>query len=327
MTAVNRSSLYQYFQTGDKPTQSQFQNLIDSFVSLVDVTAQSVASNISIGGGLKVNGSVSAASIVLTSATGGNKGSGTINATGIYVNGTLITTTSAGGSGTVTTGGVNQLAYYQTATNTVVGTSALPNGITATAQSAGDTSTKVVPYSAFGQGANGSSLVLIAPVVTASTSPFVSCAIPSGYDNFIAYLTNAVPDTSGVSLQCQLGEGATPIYATSGYAWQELQFSNAGTGVGGSDADSAFGFLTGNISNSSTIGVNGEVLFGGLPTAGVGKTFTSKLYYKNTTPNNITAIAGGVFTADTNAITAIKFFFSSGNILSGRFALYGVRNS
>jgi len=50
---------------------------------------------------------------------------------------------SAGGSGTVNSGALNQLAYYAAAGTAVSGTSALPDGITATTQPSTDASTKV----------------------------------------------------------------------------------------------------------------------------------------------------------------------------------------
>ena len=36
MAVTTRSNLKQYFQTGDKPTQAHFEDLIDSFVHLTE---------------------------------------------------------------------------------------------------------------------------------------------------------------------------------------------------------------------------------------------------------------------------------------------------
>jgi hypothetical protein len=57
----------------------------------------------------------------------------------------MVYTLAAGvpNSGTVNSGTANQLAYYASSTNAVNGTTALPNGTTATTQTAGDTTTKV----------------------------------------------------------------------------------------------------------------------------------------------------------------------------------------
>lgn len=57
--------------------------------------------------------------------------------------GVMWATPAGGGSGTVSTGVANEIAYYPSNGTTVDGTTALPNGITATTQTAGDNSTKV----------------------------------------------------------------------------------------------------------------------------------------------------------------------------------------
>lgn len=83
MTAQTRATLKTYFETGDKPTQTQFANTIDSFVSLLDTTAQTVVSDISLGGSLAVSGKSTLASVVATivSATTVSPGSITGTAT------------------------------------------------------------------------------------------------------------------------------------------------------------------------------------------------------------------------------------------------------
>lgn len=143
MTAQTPTTLKTYFETGDRPTATQFANLIDSYINTLVATPQSIISDIVIGGSVTTSAAGNFPSVVIGSPTGGNKGTGTVNATGIYVNGTLITTTSAGGSGTVISGTVNQLAYYPSSTNSVSGTNVIPNGTTATTQSASDSTQKL----------------------------------------------------------------------------------------------------------------------------------------------------------------------------------------
>lgn len=142
MTAQTRTQLYQYFLTNEKPTQAQFQNLIDSSLNIADASAQAIVSDVSCMGSLDVSGTftVSGAAILGT-PLGGNQGSGTLNAVALYVNGSAVST--GGNGGTVNTGTANQLAYYATSTNAVSGTNAIPNGTTATTQAVNDSSTKV----------------------------------------------------------------------------------------------------------------------------------------------------------------------------------------
>lgn len=48
MTAKNRSDNKAAFETGDAPTGTNYADLIDSFLSITDSTAQSVASDITV---------------------------------------------------------------------------------------------------------------------------------------------------------------------------------------------------------------------------------------------------------------------------------------
>lgn len=50
MTQQTRATLYTYFQTGDKPTQSQFTDLIDSCLNLATATSQTVSGGAAFGG-------------------------------------------------------------------------------------------------------------------------------------------------------------------------------------------------------------------------------------------------------------------------------------
>lgn len=144
MTSQTRATLYTYFETGDVPSQQQFANLIDSCLNLTTTSAQSITSTIDFINDVTVSGNINASkAIVVGVPTGGNKGIGTVNATGIYVNGTLITTTSAGGSGTVTAGVSGQIAYYNANSNTVAGISNLPDLITATTRAVNTSNTQL----------------------------------------------------------------------------------------------------------------------------------------------------------------------------------------
>lgn len=56
MTAQNRTVLKAYFETGDRPTQGQFADTIDSFLSLTDTAAQTVKSNVAVSGAFTGHG-------------------------------------------------------------------------------------------------------------------------------------------------------------------------------------------------------------------------------------------------------------------------------
>lgn len=70
MTAQTRSILYTYFETGDKPNQSQFADLIDSNLNLATVSAQFITADISCGGTVDVSGNFTVLNSALTNLTG-----------------------------------------------------------------------------------------------------------------------------------------------------------------------------------------------------------------------------------------------------------------
>lgn len=116
MTAQTPTTLKTYFTTNAKPTQTQFGNLIDSYINISQTSAQTIISGVSALGTFDIPNQ----GATIGSPTGGNKGPGTLNVSGnLYVNGTAVGTPS--GSGTVNAGTAGQLGYYSTSTNTISG--------------------------------------------------------------------------------------------------------------------------------------------------------------------------------------------------------------
>lgn len=70
MTQQTRSVLYSYFETGDRPTQSQFADLIDSSLNIATTSAQYITSDISAGGTVDVSGNLTVLNSALTNLTG-----------------------------------------------------------------------------------------------------------------------------------------------------------------------------------------------------------------------------------------------------------------
>lgn len=69
MTAQLRATLKAYFETGDKPSQTQFANTIDSFVSLLDTASQTITSPLVVSGAATFSSTVSAQSLTVLGAT------------------------------------------------------------------------------------------------------------------------------------------------------------------------------------------------------------------------------------------------------------------
>lgn len=90
MTAQTRATLYTYFNQGDKPTEAQFANLIDSNLNLVTASAQSISSDVSALGKLDVIGSIVTSGALTSYGDLTVSSSAQSNLTGnVFVGGTL----------------------------------------------------------------------------------------------------------------------------------------------------------------------------------------------------------------------------------------------
>lgn len=100
MTAQNRATLKAEFEQGDKPQGSDYADLIDSFLSVADTTAQSVASKVTFDGGL-------AATTVSAAFVGNLTGNVTGNVTGDIAGNITGDLTGNVSGQTVTTSAIN----------------------------------------------------------------------------------------------------------------------------------------------------------------------------------------------------------------------------
>lgn len=102
MTAVNRATLYTYFLTGDKPTQAQFANLIDSNLNLATTSAQAITADVSALGKLDVTGNLTVKGSALTTLTGNLVVGGTLSVSAAQTFPSLVITNTLAVSGTTT---------------------------------------------------------------------------------------------------------------------------------------------------------------------------------------------------------------------------------
>lgn len=107
MTAQDRSTLKGVFETGDTPDGSNYADLIDSFLSLAETTAQTVAGKVTFSGGIVVS-TVSANLIGdVTGNLTGNVSGQTVTTSALVVTtvtADTVTASAANISGTLTLG-------------------------------------------------------------------------------------------------------------------------------------------------------------------------------------------------------------------------------
>jgi hypothetical protein len=187
--------------------------------------------------------------------------------------------------------------------------------------------------------AQGSSLVLLqAQTASASATIDFTTNITSTYDEYEIHLVNVRPATDDTDLWLRVDSNAGASFeaAATDYQWATKGVSTIGT-----DLDSSGAGLTSEIILNSTIATGGVTNDADNGVCGVIKMFTpaSTTHYKRfmwsicfenkDAGTNVHAIinGAGAYVGATTAIDAIRFMFSSGNITSGSFYLYGVRKS
>jgi hypothetical protein len=179
-----------------------------------------------------------------------------------------------------------------------------------------------------GSGTSGA-MVLIATAAASSSASISFTSIPSAYDQYVVTLANVVPATNGDQLYLQMGETGGCTLETTDYNWYGGVFNSSGSSTGGTNGDTQIDltFTLGGVVNTSGLGVSGNINLYSLGSSSLYKYLAGTItYFENGGFDTVNTI-GGHYTGDTNAITCLKFYMSTGNISSGKFALYGIKNS
>lgn len=174
-------------------------------------------------------------------------------------------------------------------------------------------------------------LVYISQVV-ASSSSTVSFTGLTAYDNYMIIWSKVFPDTASTILFTMLtstNNGSS--YATTSYAYGMPIIGSNSTGLSGVSA----------VTNSTYINLSPDNMNATAPDCSISGQVTLNL--KNSTSYNFQSWGqvamyndggsthfSGAFSAarkETSATDAVRFKFTSGNITSGTFRLYGIVNS
>lgn len=162
-------------------------------------------------------------------------------------------------------------------------------------------------------------------VSSAVSSVDFTSGISSTYDDYVVYFSNVTPSANNVALYLRLYKGGA--FLTSSY--QYSYYAALPTPATAASNSTTFiqlmptGYL--NTSNSVTAGsctfTQMNNTDGYRPTV-FGNTFSSN----GTSSNNMVTMFGGSVN-NAAATTGFQFLFSSGNIVSGTFRLYGIAKS
>jgi hypothetical protein len=241
----------------------------------------------------------------------------------------------------------NQL-LYSSATNTVGGlatgndgvlitsaagvpsiSTAIPNGVTATTQSASDNSTKLATTAYVDAAAGGGGMVLIASASAAADATIdFDDSLDSTYDAYFFVVTNYVPAADSRILYMRFGTGTgPPTYQASLYSRSAVYSANGGSVTSDGSASDGEVYLTSGSVGAQT-GESGNVtgyIYG--PSSGTLYTqVNASGSFMNGSAAVVTWTAAGVWKSAT-AVTSVRFLASTGNIATGEFYLYGIPKS
>ena len=173
-------------------------------------------------------------------------------------------------------------------------------------------------------------LVLLS-TVTASTSATVDIetTFNSTYDVYIIQATGVTVDTGNSGLSCRFKIGGSYIASGSPYSYAADHTGQADTTYQidrNTTADKMEVIAGGDIGSASTLYTSFEMRIDQVASTAFHKTATWTGMSLDTGSVYLNQRGGGRI-SNAGALTGIRFFASSGNILAGKFRLYGVVNS
>lgn len=296
MVARSKTDIALFFETGDRPTESQFQDLIDSYVDKLGPLGT-----------------------IETAASAGSAGFVRVS----------------GGNGEVLSDSATLTELGITVSTTAQADAVITSRIATTAQaaSADNSTTLMTPQLVSQVAGSGGGLVLLA-VATANNSATVDFTsnIDSTYEEYIISGTSIIPATDGQALHLRTSSdgGSNFDAGASDYEWNGLQITTTGVTQSNSTGDTEIDFTVGNgfgFGNQTGEGMNVIVRLMDPSDTALNTAVRFDAFGSTSTNGDPRFGIGSGFRATAQAVNAVRFLFGAGNISSGEFRLYGVARS
>ncbi len=170
----------------------------------------------------------------------------------------------------------------------------------------------------------GWDLISTATASSSSTIDFTDLSSTYAFYKIVYY--DVLPVTNSVSFRIRVGTGGTPTYDTgNNYGWTYVYAQNGASGGGGNTTDSSISLVNATVSNNSQRAIYGDITIYNPSQTSTYHVIDYNFNMQNDTTALITRTLGQGTYRSTTAVTAIRLYFSSGNIASGVFKLYGIR--
>lgn len=164
--------------------------------------------------------------------------------------------------------------------------------------------------------------------VTASASATVDLetTIDSTYNTYAVVISGLLPVTDNVTLWVRLKSSGSYQSGATNYYWTRLIILTT-TSVSNDTSGDAQIEIASNIDNDSDKPMSGIFFIDSPSSASLKKNCRWDVAsLVSASSNQSITIGSGLYNANNNAITGIRFMYSSGNIASGTFTLFGIRN-
>lgn len=211
-------------------------------------------------------------------------------------------------------------------------TCALASGVTAVTQSASDNSTKIATtaYVDAVASAGDSWVLLSSQTASASATIDFSNLLNSTYLNYVLVISGMVPATNNTRPYLRVGTGAGPSWQSGAadYQWAQGICEAAGAGFNGTGSNAAAQIVMSydGITGATTHSFNAVLYIYNVTNTSTWKHINGNgSYIRNATTILTSFYIAGTYVS-TTAITSLRLLMSSGNISTGTFKLYGIKN-
>lgn len=211
-------------------------------------------------------------------------------------------------------------------------TCVLASGVTATTQAASDNSTKIATtaYVDAAASAGDSWVLLSSQTASASATIDFSNLLDSTYLNYVLVISGMVPATNNTTPYLRVGTGAGPSWKSGAADYQWALDICEATGPGyngtGSNAAAQIAMSYVGITGATTHSFNAVLYIYNVTNTSTWKHINGVGSYIRNSNTLLTAFNVAGAYAATTAITSLRLLMSSGNISTGTFKLYGIKN-
>ena len=169
--------------------------------------------------------------------------------------------------------------------------------------------------------ADGPGVVLLSSG-SASAVATVDVAIPSGYRSVDLRFNGLTPATDAVTLYVRLSQSGSYLAGASDYSWAQVVANAAGATATGDGADSEIE-LASNVDNGAGSYCWGSIAIHNADSSSIRKGIDWTGGYNNGIGSVLSLWGAGQIIANSNAVDGVRLLFSSGNVATATYALYG----